>query len=152
MRNLAIAVAVAALLGVFPGGGALAQQGIAWKGGGGWGAGSSYGRLYNPQSVETVSGEVVRVEQVTPMKGMYYGVHVLLKTARETLSVQLGPGWYIENQDVKIAAGDKLEAKGSRVSIDGKPALIAAEVKKGDEVLVLRDAAGTPVWSGWRRR
>jgi hypothetical protein len=152
MRNFALAVAVVAMLGVFPGGGALAQQGIAWKGGGGWGAGSPYGRLYNPQTVETVSGEVVKVEQVTPMKGMHYGVHAVLKTAGETLSVHLGPGWYIENQEVKIAAGDKLEAKGSRVSIDGKPVLIAAEVKKGDELLVLRDAAGVPVWSGWRRR
>jgi hypothetical protein len=25
-------------------------------------------------------------------------------------------------------------------------------VKKGDEVLKLRDDSGFPVWSGWRRR
>lgn len=34
----------------------------------------------------------------------------------------------------------------------GKPALVAAEVKKGGEVLVLRDANGFPAWGGWRRR
>jgi hypothetical protein len=34
--------------------------------------------------------------------------------------------------------------------LDGKPALIAAEVKKGDEVMKLRDANGVPAWSGGR--
>jgi hypothetical protein len=66
--------------------------------------------------------------------------------------VHLGPGWYIENQDVKIAPKDSIEVKGSRIILDGKPAIIAAEVKKGDDVLVLRDVSGFPVWSGWRRR
>jgi hypothetical protein len=47
--------------------------------------------------------------------------------------------------------GDKIEVKGSRVTISGKPAIIAAEVKKGDTILVLRDSAGIPAWAGWRR-
>ncbi|WP_459945762.1 hypothetical protein [Desulfocastanea catecholica] len=29
---------------------------------------------------------------------------------------------------------------------------IVKEVKKGDEVLLLRDESGLAVWSGWRRR
>lgn len=41
---------------------------------------------------------------------------------------------------------------GSRISFEGNPAIIAAEVKKGDEVLKLRDEKGVPFWSGWRRR
>lgn len=38
---------------------ALAQGGMRWKGGGGWGAGASYSRMYNPQTVQTITGEVV---------------------------------------------------------------------------------------------
>jgi len=79
-------------------------------------------------------------------------VYWLSKTDKETISVHLGPAWYMDNQDVQIAVGDKVEVKGSRVTLDGKPTLIAAEVKKGDEVLTLRDANGFPAWSGWRRR
>ena len=131
---------------------ALAQRGMMWKGGGGWGPGTPYAKTYNPQTVETITGEVVSVDKITPMKGMSYGAHIVVKTDKETISVHLGPGWYIENQDVKIAPKDKIEVKGSRVTFEGKPALIAAEVKKGDEVLTLRDANGFPVWSGWRRR
>jgi hypothetical protein len=75
-----------------------------------------------------------------------------VKTDKETISVHLGPSWYLENQDVKIEPKDRVEVKGSRVTFAGNPAMIAAEVKKGDEVLKLRDDNGFPVWSGWRRR
>jgi hypothetical protein len=30
--------------------------------------------------------------------------------------------------------------------------MLAAEVKKGDNILVLRDSAGVPVWAGWGMR
>jgi len=76
---------------------------------------------------------------------------VVLKTEKEEVSVILGPQWYLENQDVKIEPKDKVEIKGSRVTIQGKPALVAAEVKKGEETLRLRDESGVPVWSGWRK-
>ncbi len=131
---------------------ALAQGGMRWKGGGGWGPGESYAGRYNPQTVQTITGEVVSVNKITPTKGMSYGVHLLLKTDKETISVHLGPGWYIENQDVKIAPEDNIEVKGSLITFNGKPALIAAEVKKCDDVLTLRNADGFPIWSGWKRR
>jgi hypothetical protein len=117
----------------------------------GGGAGSQYNRLYNTNTVETVSGEVIAVNHITSTNGMSYGVHLELKTDKETVSVHLGPGWFIENQDITIEPKDKVEIKGSRVTFDGKPAIIAAEVKKGDEVLKLRDQNGIPFWAGWRR-
>ncbi len=122
------------------------------RGGGGWGPGSQYGRLFDPKTVETVTGEIEKVERVTPLKGMSPGIHLQLKAEKETLSVHLGPEWYIDNQEVKLAPKDKVEVKGSRVTINGKPALIAEEVTKGDQVLELRDASGVPMWAGWRAR
>ena len=108
--------------------------------------------MYDPKAVETITGEVTAVDRITPVKGMSGGVHMNVKTDKETISVQLGPSWYLENQDVKIEPKDKVEVKGARTTFAGKPAIIAAEVKKGDEVLKLRDDSGFPVWSGWRRR
>ena len=132
----------------------LAQRGPAmmWRGSGGWGPGTQYQRMFDPKSVETISGEVTSVDRITPAKGMAGGVHLNVKTDKETISVHVGPSWYLENQDVKIAAKDKVEVKGSRIIFAGKPAIIAAEVKKGDEVLKLRDDAGFPAWIAWRRR
>ena len=122
-----------------------------WKGSGGWGMGTQYQRMYNPKTVETITGTVESVDKITPMKGMNYGVHITVKPDKEAISVHLGPGWYIERLDTNIEKGDKVEVKGSRVTFAGKLAIIAAEVKKGDNVLTLRDSTGIPVWSGWRR-
>jgi hypothetical protein len=152
MRTLvAIGTGLAFLLLPLASPGALAQ-GLKWRGSGGWGPGSAYGRLYDPKTVETVSGEVVTIDRITPMRGMSGGVHLVVKTSTGDVSVHLGPQWYLENQDVRIELKDRVEVKGSRVTVQGEPVLIAAEMKKGDQVLKLRDEAGVPMWAGWRRR
>lgn len=121
------------------------------RGSGGWGMGSAYGRLYDPKTVETISGEILSLDQITPYKGMSYGVHMTVRTDKGTVSVHLGPAWYLDNQDVKLAPKDKVQITGSRITFDGKPAIIAAEIKKGADILKLRDENGFPVWSGWRK-
>ena len=129
----------------------FAAPGKGGPGSGGWGLGGAYQRTYNPATVETVSGEVISVDQITPMKGMGAGIHLQLKTDKETISVHLGPAWFIDRLDTRVEKGDKIDVKGSRVTVAGKPAIIAAEVKKGDALLKLRDESGVPVWAGWRR-
>ncbi len=129
---------------------AVAAPGMG-RGSGGWGMGGSYQRMYNPATVETVRGEVISVDRITPMKGMGTGIHLQLKTGKGTISIHLGPTWYIERLDARIEKGDAIEVKGSRVTIAGEQVIIAAIVKKGDGVLKLRDDRGIPVWSGWRR-
>ncbi|HBA89746.1 MAG TPA: DNA-binding protein [Geobacter sp.] len=130
---------------------AHAAQWKGWRGSGGWGTGGAYQRMYDPAKVETVTGEVVSVEKTPSRKGPSNGIHLMLKTGSETVPVHLGPSWYIERLDTRIEKGDQVEVKGSRVVIDGKTAIIAAEVRKGDALLQLRDTAGIPVWAGWRR-
>ena len=125
--------------------------GESWCGSGGWGMKGSYQRVYDPATVETIRGEVIGLEKFAPMKGMGRGIHLSLKTEKETIPVHLGPDWFIERLDTKIEKGDKIEIKGSRVTLGGKPAIIAAELKKGERLLILRDSTGVPVWSGWRR-
>lgn len=151
-KNVAVLVSIISILVLIFATESFAQRGMNWKGSGGWGMGTQYGRMYNPKTAETISGEVTDVEKITPMKGMSYGVHLILKTDKETISVHLGPGWYIENQDIKINKKDKIEIKGSRIIFEGKPVIIAAQITKGKEILELRDENGFPVWSGWRQR
>ena len=133
---------------------ALAQQSMGGMGNMGnmGGMRGSYSRLYDPHTVVTVSGRVVSVEKVAYRSGRSYGIHLLLKTASEEISVHLGPSWFIDRQSLKIAPNDTIEVTGSRVTYDGKPAIIAAEVKKGSETLELRDSNGYPKWSRSRRR
>jgi alanine racemase len=133
---------------------AWAQPGMGSGGGQGRGyvAGDPYSRMYNPKTVETLGGEVVSVDKFAPGRKMSYGVHFTLKTDKEAIPVHLGPSWYMEKQAVVLASGDKVEVTGSRITYEGNPTIIAAEVKKGGQVLKLRDATGVPVWAGQGRQ
>ena len=130
----------------------LARPWQGWRGSDGWGMNSPYQRTYNQASVETLTGEIVDIETTVPQTGMSSGIHLTVKTAKETIAVHLGPEWFIERLDTKLAKGDSVTVKGSRVTFDGKPVIIAAEVKKGDAVLLLRNEAGVPAWSGMGMR
>ncbi|OPL12757.1 MAG: DNA-binding protein [delta proteobacterium ML8_D] len=130
----------------------IAQHRMKWSGSGGWGPDGRYARMYNTATVEDLAGEVTSIEKIIPRKGMSHGIHLTLKTDKETISIHLGPSWYIDNQDIKIEAGDSIEVKGSRITYAEKPAIIASEIKKGDAILTLRDENGFPAWAGWRRR
>ncbi len=142
MRNLGALVIAIGIVGFILSAESFAQPGT--KG--------SRSRMYDTKTVETLSGEVVGVDKIPNTKGRGYGVHMTLKTDKETISVHLGPGWYVEKQEVKIKPGDKVEVTGSRITYEGKPAIVAAEVKKGDDVLKLRDENGFPLWAGGRGR
>jgi len=123
------------------------------KGGPGKGAPAS-GRNYDTKTVETITGDIVAVNIVPSGRGRggAGGVHLMVKTDKKEISVHLGPKWYVDEQTVKLAVNDRVEVRGSRVTQGGKPAIIAAEVKKGDQVLKLRDEAGLPLWGGKGRR
>jgi len=117
------------------------------QGGLGPGGGAGFDRMYDPKTVETVSGEVVSVDKITD-RGTGYGVSLTLKTGKEAILVYLGPGWFLEKQDLTFAPKDQVEITGSQFSFQGKPAIIAAQVKKGDKSLKLRDPAGISAWAG----
>ena len=151
MRKIGIFTVVVFLMALFLVAESFAQRGTRQRDSRGWGPGNQYGRMYDPKTVETIRGEVVRVDKITPLRAMSFGIHLAVKTEKEKISVHLGPVWFIENQDIKIELKDKIEVKGSRIIFQGNPAIIAAEVKKGEHKLRLRDESGFPVWSGWRR-
>jgi hypothetical protein len=151
-KTLIAASAVAAAAGASLVALAIAKRRKRRKTMGGWGIGTKYDKLFNPKKLATYSGKVVSIDYIKPIKGMTPGVHALLETEDgESVAVHLGPAWYIENQDVIIAPKDQIEVTGCKVKLNGDNAVIATEVKRGEEVLVLRDDKGKPVWSGWRK-
>lgn len=113
-----------------------------------------HSRMYNPQAVETVAGTVVSVDRRAPRKpGRPDRVSMVLKTDKGNLKVNLGPGDYLDQQALKLAAGDQVEVKGMRVEGRNQTMLVAGELKKGDQVLKLRDdATGRPLWAKGKKR
>lgn len=125
----------------------LAQGGPPPGKGGGMGA----ARLFDAKAVTTVSGTVVGENRVDRGMG-HKGVHLVVKTADGELVVHLGPDFYVDAQPVKLAAGDAVTVKGSRITFDGKPTLLAVTVTKGGTTITFRDDLGRPAWSGGAKK
>ncbi len=120
-------------------------------------AGVSWGQsgpsnLYDPQAVTTVSGVVVSLTPPQAEAGLPYLVYLTLRTEKEKIKVFLGPSLYVNKLPVQIHVLDKIQVTGSRITWNGRPVILAAEIKKGDQVLKLREPNGTPVWSGRKRK
>ena len=103
-------------------------------------------RKYNPQTVETITGEITAVNTVPSPKNGTHRIQLMVKTATEEIAVHVGPRWYVAKQGIHLAVKDHVEIRGSRVTVDGSPVVIAAELKQGTLVLKLRDDSGVPYW------
>jgi hypothetical protein len=148
MKKIGMIVAMIGILLLLMAVAGWAQPGM---GPGGGGPRRHYGMMWEPKTVETLSGDVVALEKYIPGRGgTSYGLRLTLKTGQKTIPVVLGPVWYIENKHIKFDVNDKIEVKGSKMMIQGQPMMIAQEVKKGDKVLRLRDDNGFPLWGGPR--
>ena len=129
-----------------------AQMGPTGGGRGARSRGAMYMQYFDPKTVTTLEGTIAEVRKV-PHRGMSMtGTHVTLKTAEGNFDVHLGPSWFLENQEVQLKPNETVRVTGSKFTIEKTPSVIATEVERGDEVLKLREADGTPLWSAWRRR
>ena len=105
---------------------------------------------FDPATVTSVEGEIQDIQRISRPRAQE-GVHLTLSTGTESIDVHLGPASYLDVQSVKLAKGDRVKVTGSKETVGGKTGIIAQEVQRGDEQLVLRDAAGVPAWSRGRR-
>ena len=120
-----------------------------------WGAAARGARnmQYDLGTVETLKGTVIKVEQLAPRRVERPSrVQLLLKTDKETVSVLLGPESWFKQQNFSLAPGDQVEVKGSRITRPRRTFIIAGEVRKGGQVLQLRDANGRPLWAPGRQQ
>jgi hypothetical protein len=92
------------------------------------------------------------VEEVKlPPKGSEKEVaHLLVKAGTDTVDVYLCPESFLDDMGVSFSKGDEIALTGSKVKQGETYFILAREVVKGTDTLVLRDEKGNPVWS-WHR-
>jgi hypothetical protein len=73
--------------------------------------------------------------------------HLVLKTDKGLLEVQIAPEAFLKELEVTFAKGDKIDVTVSKVSHEGGDVYLARELNRGGSVLVVRDAEGGPVWT-----
>ena len=111
------------------------------------------------QKTQKNSGPVYDLSTETKMKGTIEDVrlpskgdsrdvaHLLLKSGSETFDVYLCPKAFLDDMGVSFSKGDEIGLTGSRVKQGEGEWILAREVVRGADTLVLRDAKGNPVWS-----
>jgi hypothetical protein len=111
-------------------------------------------KLYNPQAAETLVGKVTAVNRhAAKMAGRPERVTMVLQTNQGPVKVNLGPADYLDQQALKLAVGDQVEVKGVKVTSPKGTSFTAGEMRKGDQVVKLRDdATGRPLWLKGKKR
>ncbi len=101
---------------------------------------------YDPTKEVTLKGSVEEVKEIPGPKGEM-GVDLMVKTATEVVEVRLCPESVLKEFEVTFAKGDQLQVTGAKVKLDDKDVVLAREIVRGPDTIVLRDKRGAPVWT-----
>jgi hypothetical protein len=107
---------------------------------------------YDAKTEITLKKAVVQdVKEVTLPNGQNR-FRLVVKAGMETYEVCLCPKAFLEVLDTAFAKGDEVDITGSKVQEGANTILLAREVVKGNNTIVLRDKAGAPVWSWMEKK
>jgi hypothetical protein len=120
---------------------ALGQGGM-HRGAGGVGMGR-----YDAAAEVTFSGTVDEVRQMPSPRSGPGGLHLIIRGDGVVQEVAVGPVSFVTSSHFNFAKGDRVIVTGAKMKMGGSDVVVAREIKKGDQVLTLRDARGVPLWS-----
>lgn len=104
-------------------------------------------RLYDVNTVESISGTITNVERSSSNSGNS-GTHLEIKTENGTESVHLGPTFYTDEIKLNVETGNNVTVIGSRITYEGEKVIVAREVTFNGNTFKLREMDGTPEWRG----
>jgi hypothetical protein len=100
---------------------------------------------YDPSTEMKMKGVVEELK--LPPKGKEKDVaHLVMKNGDQMVDIYLCPKSFMDEMGVSFTAGDEIAFTGSKVKGGGDEMILAREVVKGQDTLVLRDDKGNPVW------
>ena len=104
---------------------------------------------YDTSTVQTVTGRIVFLEKLAATHRRSRGIHAMLLSGSDSVYVYLAPRWHVKKLEFFIEKGDTVSVTGSRVLLDGRMTLVAAELRKGARTLRFRNPDGSAAW--WKR-
>lgn len=101
---------------------------------------------YTPTSEQTMHGWVVETKDFDcPVTGTV-GSHITVKNETGSIEVHLAPASFMKQYEINIRKGDNVTVVGSKITYEGKSALIAKSVAIGHDTYNFRDQSGKPLW------
>ncbi|MEM1282089.1 MAG: hypothetical protein AAGG81_00905 [Chlamydiota bacterium] len=107
---------------------------------------------FDPDTIETLDGQVTEILNVPKMTGMGNATVLRFGGPSDSIYIILGPDWYLKKQSYEADVGDLLTVRGSKIQYKDKTVVIASEIISGENILHLRnEKTGSPEWSEWRK-
>lgn len=101
---------------------------------------------YDEASQQTVRGWVMETKDFQcPVSGTM-GAHITVKSETGSIEVHLAPTSFMKQYDIAFSKDQNVTVVGSKITYEGKPALIAKSVAVGNETYNFRDPKGRPLW------
>jgi hypothetical protein len=105
---------------------------------------------YDVAGEVTVQGVIEKVETRYSQNGNA-GIHLVVRSGETVYDVHVGPKKYYSKQKVELAAQDTITmivapVSGAQPAAGAPKEVVAREIRRGDEVLSLREANGAPRW------
>jgi len=99
--------------------------------------------IYDPAKEVVVKGAVEKVwDFACPESNGEVGRHLLLRTSQGHMQVHLAPVRMMRHQPMTLAVGDQIEVVGSQVRVWDRNDMLAREITRDTEIMVLRDRQG----------
>lgn len=103
------------------------------------------GAVYNRGTETTLDGTIEDI-RVYSRPGAEATTHATLRTQDGAMTVLLGPLQFINERGVALQDGDRVRVTGSRVEFEGQDTLIARQIVKDGNSVLMRNEAGQPLW------
>jgi len=102
--------------------------------------------IYDQGTQQTFDGIVTDAKDYScPVSGTV-GSHITLKGDVSTMEVHLAPATFMKQYEITIHKGDRVTVVGSKITFEGKPALVAKTIVLGRDTYNFRDPKGRPLW------
>lgn len=108
-------------------------------------------RMYDSTTVATYTGVIKEIIRKESKNGSHTGIHLVVETKDELLDVHVGPAWYLNQLQFGFEKEAMIIVTGSRITYQGKPAVITKGIDFEGREFILRADDGRPVWAGARR-
>jgi hypothetical protein len=104
---------------------------------------------YNVEAESKAKGSIEEIK--LPASNPKDSIHLLVKEGEEVLDVTLCPKSFLDDMGMSFAKGDVVALTISKIKQEGAPdVILARDVARGEDKLILRDDKGAPVWN-WKR-
>jgi len=76
--------------------------------------------------------------------------HLLVTSGTDTIDIYLCPKSFLDDMGATFAKGDEVTITGSKIKQAGADLILARQLVKGTDTIMLRDDKGKPVWT-WHK-